>query len=112
MLNQRCTSGACADTAKNSGPIEAPSSQGTHSAGLTPFPFKIVTILSGATALNFWVFLLSSIVARTAIFFIMAALLWKLGPPIREFVEKRLGLMFVLFCILLFGGFAAVKFIL
>jgi membrane protein YqaA with SNARE-associated domain len=81
-------------------------------AGLTPFPFKIVTILSGATALNFWVFLLSSIVARTAIFFIMAALLWKLGPPIREFVEKRLGLMFVLFCILLFGGFAAVKFIL
>ncbi len=81
-------------------------------AGLTPFPFKIVTILSGATALNFWVFLLSSIVARSAVFFIMAALLWKLGPPIRVFVEKRLGLMFALFCILLFGGFAAVKVIL
>ena len=81
-------------------------------AGLTPFPFKIVTILSGATALNFWVFLLSSIVARSAIFFIIAALLWKLGPPIRVFVEKRLGLMFALFCILLFGGFAAVKVIL
>ena len=81
-------------------------------AGLTPFPFKIVTILSGATALDFWVFLLSSIVARCAIFFIMAALLWKLGPPIRVFVERRLGLMFALFCILLFGGFAAVKFIL
>ena len=81
-------------------------------AGLTPFPFKVITILSGATALNFWVFLLSSIVARGAVFFIMAALLWKLGPPIRVFVEKRLGLMFVLFCILLFGGFAAVKFVL
>lgn len=81
-------------------------------AGLTPFPFKIITILSGATALNFWVFLLSSTAARFAIFFIMSALLWKLGPPIREFVEKRLGLMFTLFCILLVGGFAAVKFIL
>ena len=81
-------------------------------AGLTPFPFKIITILSGATALNFWVFLISSVVARAAIFFIMAALLWKLGPPIREFVEKRLGLMFALFCLLLFGGFAAVKFVL
>lgn len=81
-------------------------------AGLTPFPFKIITILSGATALNFWGFLLASTIARFTIFFVMSALLWKLGPPIREFVEKRLGLMFALFCILLFGGFAAVKLIL
>lgn len=81
-------------------------------AGLTPFPFKIITILSGATGLSFPIFVLSSIVARFAIFFIIAALLWKIGPPIRVFIEKRLGLMATLFFVLLFGGFAAAKYLL
>lgn len=80
--------------------------------GLTPFPFKIITILSGATGLSFGVFLISSIIARGAIFFIVAGLLRLIGPPIREFIERRLGLMAALFVILLFGGFAAVKYVL
>lgn len=78
-------------------------------AGLTPFPFKIITILSGATALSFPIFLVSSIIARFAIFFAISALLWRLGPPIRDFIEKRLGLVTAAFLILLFGGFAAAK---
>lgn len=81
-------------------------------AGLTPFPYKIITILSGATGLSFGVFMLASAVARGAIFFIIAALLWKLGPPIRDFIERRLGLVTAIFLILLFGGFAAVKYVL
>lgn len=81
-------------------------------AGATPFPFKVITILAGATAMPFGAFLAASIAARFAIFFLIAALLWKIGPPIRTFVEKRLGLMAALFFILLFGGFAVVKFIL
>ncbi|MEX2517776.1 MAG: YqaA family protein [Paracoccaceae bacterium] len=80
-------------------------------AGLTPFPFKIITILSGATALNFPIFLLASVIARFAIFFAIAALLWKIGPPIRVFIEKRLGLITTIFMILLFGGFAAAKYL-
>lgn len=80
-------------------------------AGVTPFPYKVITILSGSTALNFWVFMFASVVARGLRFFIVAALLWKFGPPIRDFIEKRLGLMFTLFCILLVGGFAAVKYL-
>ena len=80
-------------------------------AGLTPFPFKIITILSGATGLNFAVFLISSVIARFAIFFLIAALLWKIGPPIRVFIERRLGLMAALFVILLFGGFIAAKYL-
>lgn len=80
-------------------------------AGVTPFPFKIITILSGATALNFWVFLVSSVIARFLIFFLIAALLWKIGPPVRVFIEKRLGLMATLFFVLLFGGFAAAKYL-
>lgn len=79
--------------------------------GLTPLPYKLFTILSGTTGLNLPIFIIASIVARGLRFFIVAALLWKFGPPVREFIEKRLGLMFTLFCILLVGGFAALKYL-
>lgn len=80
-------------------------------AGITPFPFKVITIMSGWTGLNLGVFILSSIVARGLRFYIVAALLWKFGAPIRDFIERRLGLMFTLFLVLLFGGFYLVKYI-
>ncbi len=80
-------------------------------AGVTPFPFKVITILSGSTGLNFGVFVVASILARGARFFLVAILLWKFGAPIRNFIEKRLGLMFTLFVILLAGGFYAVKYL-
>ena len=80
-------------------------------AGVTPFPFKVITILSGATQLNFGIFLLSSIIARGLRFFIVAGLLWKFGAPIRDFIEKRLGLMFTLGVIALLGGFYLVKYL-
>ncbi len=75
-------------------------------AGVTPFPFKVITIMSGVTGLSLPVFIFSSIIARALRFFIVAGLLWKFGEPIRDFIEKRLGLMFILFCVLLIGGFA------
>jgi membrane protein YqaA with SNARE-associated domain len=78
-------------------------------AGVTPFPYKVITILSGATALDFTIFMVSSLIARGLRFFVVAALLWKFGPPIRTFIEERLGLMFTLFVALLIGGFAAVR---
>jgi len=81
-------------------------------AGITPFPFKIITILSGATGLSFAVFLISSIFARFTIFFLIAALLWKVGPPIREFIERRLGLVTAVFAVLLVGGFAVAGYLL
>jgi len=80
-------------------------------AGVTPFPYKVITILSGVTQLNFGVFMIASVVARGLRFFIVAALLWKFGAPIRDFIEKRLGLMFILFVLLLLGGFFAVKYL-
>lgn len=78
-------------------------------AGVTPFPFKVITILSGSTGLDFWVFLLSSVLARALRFFLIAALLWKFGVPIRSFIEKRLGLVFTVALALLVGGFLLVK---
>ncbi len=77
-------------------------------AGVTFLPFKVVTIASGVTGLSLPVFILSSIFARALRFFLVAALLWKFGEPIRDFIEKRLGLMFILFCVLLIGGFALI----
>ncbi|WP_435259249.1 YqaA family protein [Thioclava sp. FR2] len=78
-------------------------------AGVTPFPYKVVTILSGSTGLNLVVFTVASIIARGLRFFIVAALLWKFGQPIRDFIERRLGLMFTIFMGLLLGGFLLLK---
>jgi len=77
-------------------------------AGVTFLPFKVITIASGVTGLPLSVFIASSIFARSLRFFLVAALLWKYGEPIRDFIEKRLGLMFILFCVLLIGGFALI----
>ncbi|MTI18289.1 DedA family protein [Rhodobacteraceae bacterium RKSG542] len=80
-------------------------------AGLTPFPYKVITIASGAFALNMPVFFVASLVSRGIRFFVVAGLLYFFGPPIRDFIEKRLGLVFTVFVILLVGGFALIKFL-
>ncbi len=56
-------------------------------------PMKVVTILSGAAAVNGWLFVASAIVARGGKFFVIAWLLRRYGEPIRHFIEKRLGLI-------------------
>lgn len=80
-------------------------------AGMTPFPYKVITILSGTTGLNLGVFMIASVVARGARFFVLAGLLWKFGAPIRDFIEKWLNLIFVIFVIGLIGGFYLVKYL-
>lgn len=79
--------------------------------GLTPIPYKLVAIASGAAHFDLFTFLWASIVTRGARFFLVAALLWKFGEPIRAFIEKRLTLVMWLFLIALVGGFVAVKFL-
>ena len=80
-------------------------------AGITPFPYKVITIMSGWTAMPLGTFIVTSIIARGLRFFIVAALLWKFGAPIKTFIEKRLPLMFTLFVVVLIGGVYAVKFL-
>lgn len=81
-------------------------------AGLTPFPYKVITIASGVTQLNFPLFMLSSVVARGLRFYLVGALLWRFGPPIREFIEKYLGWVTLAGFILLIGGFVSIKYLL
>ncbi len=80
-------------------------------AGITPFPYKIITIASGVVHTNLLVFTVASIIARGMRFFLVAWLLKKYGEAMREFIEKNLGWLSVVFLLLLIGGFAAVKFI-
>ena len=80
-------------------------------AAITPFPYKVLTLFSGATGLNFGIFLLVSVIGRSFRFFLIAWLLNRYGPPIRDFIEKYLGLLFTLFVILLAGGFYLVKYV-
>ncbi|MBL6946008.1 MAG: DedA family protein [Rhodospirillales bacterium] len=80
-------------------------------AGVTPFPYKVITILSGLTGLDFVIFMVSSVFARGLRFFFVAGLLWYFGEPIRRFIEKYLNWLAVAFVVLLVGGFALVKFI-
>ena len=80
-------------------------------AGITPFPFKVITIMSGWTGMPLATFVATSILARGIRFFLVAALLWKFGAPVRDFIENRLGLVATLFLVLLFGGFLLVRYL-
>jgi membrane protein YqaA with SNARE-associated domain len=79
--------------------------------GLTPIPFKLVTIASGFSGLNFAVFMLCAFVTRGARFYLIAWLLKRYGAPIQAFIEKRLALVSWSFLIILIGGFFVVMYI-
>jgi membrane protein YqaA with SNARE-associated domain len=73
-------------------------------------PMKVVSIVSGAVSVNIWLFIASCVVARGARFALMAWLLRRYGEPIREFIEKRLGLIALGVAVLLIVLYIAIKF--
>lgn len=77
--------------------------------GMTPIPYKLLTITSGATGLDFWVFIGASLISRSMRFLMVAALLYWFGEPVRDFIEKRLTLVTTIFAVTLIGGFLVVK---
>jgi len=78
-------------------------------AGVTPFPYKIITISSGIAGMPIYQFFIFSIIARGARFFIIAILLRLYGEPIRNFIERHLNLLFIVFMVLLVLGFLLIK---
>ena len=81
-------------------------------AGFTPIPYKVFTIASGLFEINFWLFMLASAIGRAGRFFLVAALIWKYGKPIREFIDRYLGWITIIFTVLLVGSFVLIKFLL
>jgi membrane protein YqaA with SNARE-associated domain len=79
--------------------------------GMTPIPFKVVTIAAGVAKMDLLAFVGASIIARAMRFYLVAALLYFFGQPIREFIERRLTLVTTVFVVVLVGGFVAVKYL-
>ena len=78
--------------------------------GLTPFPYKVITIASGAFEMDLLPFLAASLLSRGGRFLIVGGLLWRFGVPIRAFIEEYLGLLTILFCVILVAGFVVLKY--
>lgn len=78
--------------------------------GVTFFPYKVITIASGVTRLDPFVFIVASILSRSLRFFLEAALIWKFGDPVRRFIEKRLALVTTIVVFFVVLGFLAIKY--
>lgn len=81
-------------------------------AGLTFIPYKVFTISAGVFSINFGVFLVASALSRGLRFFLVAALIYKFGPPIARFIDKYFDWLMWAFAVLLVGGFVLIKVVL
>ncbi|MEM1133907.1 MAG: YqaA family protein [Pseudomonadota bacterium] len=81
-------------------------------AGFTPLPFKVITIAAGATSMPLYVLIGASIIARSARFFIVALLLKRFGPPMKEWIDNNFALATTVVGVLFVGGFVALRYIL
>jgi len=79
--------------------------------GLTPIPYKIVTITSGFAGYDLFWFIVLSIITRAARFFLVAALLYQYGEPVRGFIEKRLELVTAGIAVIFVGGFVIARYV-
>ena len=79
--------------------------------GMTPIPYKLVTIASGVAHFDLALFVGASIVSRSMRFFLLAGLLWWFGPAVRDFIEKRLMLVTGAFALCLVGGFVVIRYL-
>ncbi len=79
--------------------------------GLTPIPYKIVTIAAGAAKMDFGVFMLTSLVSRGMRFFLLAFLIRRFGPAVRAFIEQRLMLVTTTAAAALVLGFVALRYL-
>jgi len=79
--------------------------------GFTPIPYKVITIASGVAKMNLALFFIVSTIGRSLRFYLEAALLWKFGAPIKDFIDKYLGILSFIFVSVLIGGFYVLKYI-
>jgi membrane protein YqaA with SNARE-associated domain len=78
-------------------------------AAFTPIPYKLITVTAGVFQTNILMFIIASVVGRSARFFLVAWLLHRYGAPIKSFIDRRFNLLASAFTVLLIGGFVAVK---
>jgi len=81
-------------------------------AGFTPIPYKVFTIAAGAFKINFSVFVVASLVSRSARFFLVGGLIYIFGPSIQSFIDKYFNVLATAFTVLLIAGFLIIKYLL
>lgn len=81
-------------------------------AGFTPVPYKVFTIASGVFKISFPVFIVASLISRSARFFLVAGMIYFFGPGIQGFIDRHFDRLIWLFLALLVGGFLAIEFLL
>lgn len=79
--------------------------------GMTPIPYKLVTIASGVAQFDLATFAVASLVSRSLRFYLLAALLWAFGDRVRDFIERRLMLVTTAFAAILVGGFFILRYL-
>src|SRR3954468_17250615 len=79
--------------------------------GMTPIPYKLITIASGVAHFDLLAFIGASIVSRSLRFFMLAGLLWWFGHFARDFIERRLTLVTTIFAVLLVAGFVVLRYL-
>ena len=80
-------------------------------AGISPIPFKVVSVMSGFTQMPVFVFLLSALLGRATRFFVVATLLKYYGEAIKSFIETYLGWLFLVFIALIVLGTMVLDFL-
>ena len=80
-------------------------------SGFTPIPFKVFTVSAGAFNINFNLFLLASIISRSARFILIGGLIWRFGEPIKYFIDRYFNILAILFTVLLIGSFFIIKYL-
>ena len=78
-------------------------------AGFTPIPYKVFTIAAGVCKINFWTFIIASVVSRSGRFFIVAGLVYLFGPKIKSFIDKYFNIISIAFVVILVGSFILIK---
>lgn len=77
--------------------------------GLTPLPYKLVTVTAGVARIDLGIFIITSIAARGLRFFVVALILKVIGEPAKAFIDKHFNLLTIVFMVLLIGGFLVLK---
>ena len=79
--------------------------------GATPIPFKLLTLTAGFIHMDLVTFIWASVLSRAFQFMLVGILFWKLGAPIKAFIDKYLGLVATGFLVLVVGGFVAASYL-
>ncbi len=81
-------------------------------AGLTPIPYKVFTLSAGVFSVNFFVFVVASVLSRGLRFYVLAALIYRFGRPIARFIDRYFDILATAFGVLLVAGFLVIEFVL